>query len=83
LATFVSVWRGNAAAMSQGMVATVFDLALGLGLTGTALTLLPGGSPEVYWLLFRLSPVFLIGQLVAAVVAWLLIRPRKQPDQRF
>jgi hypothetical protein len=77
-ATFLSVWRGRAYAASQGAVATVLGCALGLGLGGGVLTVLPGGSPEVFGLFFTLSPVYLCLQALAALAAWIgsLVRRR-------
>lgn len=74
VATFVSVWRGRAAALTQGAAAVVLHWTLAFGLGGAMLTSLPGGSADIADLFFMLSPGFLSCQAVAATVAWLVAR---------
>jgi hypothetical protein len=90
-ATFLAVWRGRARgayAITQGAAATVLCCALGLGVGGGVLALLPGGSAAVFGLLLMLSPVYLGLQALAAIAAWVgagIARRagRRDPDATF
>lgn len=80
VATFVSIWRSRAAALTQGTAAVLLDWALAFGVGGGALTALPGGSADIFELFFMLSPAFLACQVVAGAVAWLVTRVGLRSD---
>lgn len=77
VATFLSVWRGRANAVTQGLIAILACWVIGFGLGGTVLTVLPGGSTDVFGLFVTLAPVYLLCQVVAVAVAALARRMRR------